>query len=107
MQRPDLADQSALVTESARGIGRGLALAIAGCGADVAVQYHTNADAAEETAATAGERHTVEVITVQGDVTEPDDVDSTFETIEAELGRVDLLVNNAGDFAPTHWKKIR
>ena len=32
-----------------------------------------------------------------------DDVDAAFEAIEADLGTVDILVNNVGDFEPTHW----
>lgn len=106
MNRPDLTGRTALVTGSARGIGRGLVETIAECGADVAVHYHTSADAAGETAETARDRHGVDATVVRGDVTEPDAVDGVFETVEKELGSVDLLVNNVGDFAPTHWAEI-
>lgn len=106
MNRPDLTGRTALVTGSASGIGRGLVCAIADCGADVAVHYHTSADAARETAQTARDRHGVSTTAVRGDVTDPDAVDGMFETVEEELGSVDLLVNNVGDFEPTHWEEI-
>ncbi|RRJ33502.1 SDR family NAD(P)-dependent oxidoreductase [Halocatena pleomorpha] len=106
MKRPDLTGRTALITGSATGIGRGFVEAIAECGAAVAVHYHTSADAAQETAETARERYGVQTTTVQGDVTDPDVVDTVFDAIEAELGSVDLLINNVGDFAPTHWEDI-
>jgi 3-oxoacyl-[acyl-carrier protein] reductase len=105
MNRPDLTGRTALVTGSARGVGRALLLAIAECGADVAVHYHTSADAAETVAENA-RGHGVEVTTVRGDVTDPDSVDGLFRAIEDDLGSVDLLVNNVGAFAPAHWEDI-
>jgi NAD(P)-dependent dehydrogenase (short-subunit alcohol dehydrogenase family) len=39
-------------------------------------------------------------------VTDPDAVDAMFEDVAAQLGTVDLLVNNVGDFAPQHWEEI-
>ena len=102
---PDLADRTALVTGSARGIGRELLLALADRGASVAVHYNTSADAASEVADRARE-HGVDVTTVQADVTVPDAVDECFATVEDELGSVDVLVNNVGTFAPIHWEEI-
>lgn len=105
MNRPDLTGRTALVTGSAKGIGRALLLAIAECGADVAVHYHTSADRAETVAENA-RGHGVEVTTVRGDVTDPDSVDGLFGAIEDDLDSVDLLVNNVGAFAPAHWEDI-
>ena len=101
----DLSGRTALVTGSSRGIGRGVLLAFAGRGADVAVHYHTSAEAATATAEEAGDLG-VRATTVQGDVTDPVQVDSLFESVEESLGGVDLLVNNVGDFAPDHWADI-
>jgi NAD(P)-dependent dehydrogenase (short-subunit alcohol dehydrogenase family) len=101
----DLAGRTALVTGSAAGIGRGFLLACAEAGADVAVHYRTSDAEAEATAEEARE-HGVEAITVQGDVTDPEDVDALFETVESDLGSVDVLVNNVGAFAPEHWTEI-
>lgn len=105
MIEPDLSGQTALVTGSAKGIGRELLLSLANLGADVAVHYRSSDAEATEVATLAGEAG-VRTTTVQADVTVPDDVDSLFETVEAELGTVDILVNNVGAFAPQHWEDL-
>ncbi|TYL38187.1 oxidoreductase [Natronococcus pandeyae] len=102
----DLSNRTVLVTGSARGVGRELLLSTADRGASVAVHYHTSADAARDVADEARERGAAEAMTVQGDVTDPESVDGIFAAVEAELGSVDVLVNNVGDFAPTHWEEI-
>jgi NAD(P)-dependent dehydrogenase (short-subunit alcohol dehydrogenase family) len=106
MLTPELDDRVALVTGSARGVGRAIALRAAASGAAVAIHYHTSDEAAAEAAAEARELGAPAATTVQGDVTDPDAVDAMFEDVEAELGTVDLLVNNVGDFAPQHWEEI-
>ncbi|WP_254765791.1 SDR family NAD(P)-dependent oxidoreductase [Salinilacihabitans rarus] len=106
MDGPDLSDRTVLVTGSGRGLGRELLLATADRGADVAVHYHTSADAAREVAAEARERGAGAATTVQGDVTDPDSVDGLFSAVETDLGPVDCLVNNVGDFAPRHWEAL-
>lgn len=102
MEDVDLTGRTAIVTGSARGLGRGILLALADRGADVAVHYYSSADAAAETAADAAALGTGST-TVQGDVTTPGGVDGVFDAVEADLDSVDILVNNVGDFAPTHW----
>ncbi|WP_129114491.1 SDR family NAD(P)-dependent oxidoreductase [Halegenticoccus tardaugens] len=106
MIRPDLSGRTALVTGSSRGIGRALLLALAEAGASVAVHYHTSSDAAVRTAETARDRGAPEATTVRGNVREPDAVDHLFDAVEKDLGSVDVLVNNVGDFAPRHWEEI-
>ncbi|MFC4439288.1 MULTISPECIES: SDR family NAD(P)-dependent oxidoreductase [Natrialbaceae] len=106
MNELDLSNRTVLVTGSARGVGRELLLATADCGASAAVHYHTSADAARDVADEARERGAADVMTVQGDVTDPESVDGVFAAVEAELGSVDVLVNNVGDFAPDHWAEI-
>ncbi len=106
MDGPDLEDRTVLVTGSARGVGRELLLAAADCGARTAVHYHTSDDAARDVAKRARDRGAPEAAVVQGDVTDPESVDDLFEAVERELGTVDVLVNNVGDFAPTHWDAI-
>jgi NAD(P)-dependent dehydrogenase (short-subunit alcohol dehydrogenase family) len=105
MTTPDLSGRTALVTGSAMGIGRELLLAIADCGADVAVNYYSSADAAGDVADRARAAG-VDAVTVQGDVTDPDSVDAMFESVADELGAVDVLVNNVGAFAPVHWAEM-
>jgi 3-oxoacyl-[acyl-carrier protein] reductase len=90
-----LAGRVALVTGSSRGIGRATALRLAAMGADVAVNYRSDEHGAAETRATIeaiGRR----VIAVQADVSVEDDVLRMFKEIEAQLGPVAILVNNAG-----------
>jgi len=105
MLTPDLSGRTALVTGSATGLGREFLLAVAACGADVAVQYRTSPDAAETVAERARESG-VDATAVRADVTDPDDVDALFSAVERDLGTVDVLVNNVGAFAPRHWEEI-
>jgi NAD(P)-dependent dehydrogenase (short-subunit alcohol dehydrogenase family) len=105
MITPDLSGRTALVTGSAKGVGRELLLSLADCGAAVAVHYHTSADEAAEVAERAS-AYGVETTTVQGDVTDPTAVDELFAAVEEALGGVDVLVNNVGAFAPSHWEEI-
>ncbi|WP_435098684.1 SDR family NAD(P)-dependent oxidoreductase [Halarchaeum sp. P4] len=103
MLRADLSGRTALVTGSAKGVGRGIALALAADGANVAVHYHGSEAAAHATAEEAEERGAPDTMTVQADVTDEASVDTAFDAVEDELGEVDVLVNNVGDFAPSHW----
>ncbi|MEK7693467.1 MAG: 3-oxoacyl-[acyl-carrier-protein] reductase [Chloroflexota bacterium] len=90
----DLSGKVALVTGGSRGIGRAISLALAAHGAKVAINYASNAAAAEETARTIGGAS--EAITLAGDVSDPVLAAALVgETIKA-FGRIDILVNNAG-----------
>jgi len=102
---PDLSGRTALVTGSAKRVGRELLLSIAECGADVVVHYNESDAAAAATAEEVRDRGGA-AITAQGDITDPASVDELFETIESELGPVDILVNNVGDFDSRHWTEI-
>jgi NAD(P)-dependent dehydrogenase (short-subunit alcohol dehydrogenase family) len=85
----------AVVTGGSRGIGRAVAVALAGQGWNVCFSYLSNAAAAKETTAAieaAGGR----ALAVQADVAEPADSRRLFQAAEAEFGRIDALVNNAG-----------
>ncbi|USZ70619.1 SDR family NAD(P)-dependent oxidoreductase [Natronosalvus halobius] len=106
MDDPDLTGRTAVVTGSARGIGRAFLLALAERGAKTAVHYHTSDAAARSVADEARDRGAEAVTTVRGDVTDPGSVDELFSSVEDDLGTVDVLVNNVGDFAPTHWADI-
>ncbi|WP_101295397.1 SDR family NAD(P)-dependent oxidoreductase [Halegenticoccus soli] len=106
MIRPDLSGRTALVTGSSKGIGRALLLALAEAGASVAVHYHTSGDAAERAVEEARARGAPETTTVRGNVREPDAVDHMFDAVEKDIGPVDVLINNVGDFAPQHWEEI-
>jgi NAD(P)-dependent dehydrogenase (short-subunit alcohol dehydrogenase family) len=95
---------AALITGSSRGIGKGIALALAGAGWDLLVNYRSNEAAARETAAECGKRGgRVEI--VQGDVSLREDRTRMVDTMREKFGRIDLLVNNAG-VAPTERTDI-
>ena len=85
----------ALVTGSSRGIGAAVAERFAADGHDVAVNYHTSADAAAETAAAVRERGR-EATVVRADVSDPDAAARLVDETVAELGGLDHVVNNAG-----------
>jgi 3-oxoacyl-[acyl-carrier protein] reductase len=92
----DLTGKTALVTGASRGLGRAIALALAGQGADIAINYRGNAEAADEVAGRItglGRR----AVTVQGDTSGGRAACEAIVKASLEaLGTVDILVNNAG-----------
>jgi NAD(P)-dependent dehydrogenase (short-subunit alcohol dehydrogenase family) len=92
-----LEGKTALVTGAAKRIGRSLALALAEQGADVAITYRSSkADALATVDAI--RRHRVRAAAVYCDLGDPACVRGTVEATIRELGRIDVLVNNAGLF---------
>src|SRR5260221_12961793 len=85
----------ALVTGASRGIGRAIALRLAAEGANVVVNYNTNADAANEVAKAIRQRD-AEPHVVQADVARASEVDRLVQAALEKFGRIDVLVNNAG-----------
>ncbi|KAI8898591.1 short-chain dehydrogenase/reductase SDR [Globomyces pollinis-pini] len=99
----DLNQNVALVTGGSRGIGRGIALKLASLGANIAINYNANEEAALKVISEI-ELMGVKAIAIKGDVSKVEDanriVDETFKT----FGRLDVLVNNAGVYlgSPIH-----
>ncbi|AGL02199.1 3-oxoacyl-ACP reductase FabG [Desulfoscipio gibsoniae] len=91
----ELGGKVAVVTGSSRGIGRAAAVALAGRGANVVVNYAGNAGAAEETAALVRELG-VEALVIQADVADHEQVNAMMQQVLQKFGRIDILVNNAG-----------
>jgi 3-oxoacyl-[acyl-carrier protein] reductase len=91
----DLSGRTALVTGGSRGIGKAIALRLAGQGADVAFSYRGNEAAAS---ATAGDIEAVgrKALAVQADVSDADAADGVVKAVIEAFGKLDILVNNAG-----------
>ncbi len=91
----DLSGMKAVVTGGSRGIGKATAIALADSGADVAILYAHNFEAAEETKRIIEDKKR-KVIALKCDVTNEEDVQKTVEYIIKEFGKIDILINNAG-----------
>jgi NAD(P)-dependent dehydrogenase (short-subunit alcohol dehydrogenase family) len=97
MDRP-LTGKTVLVTGAAKRIGRTIALALAERGADVAITYLASQAEAEETVHALAS-YDVDALAVRCDLRNPEDIEQTVAAVVNDLGRIDLLVNNAGIFA--------
>jgi NAD(P)-dependent dehydrogenase (short-subunit alcohol dehydrogenase family) len=94
-----LRNRVALVTGASAGLGVEFATALASAGADVAVTARRH-DQLAEVAARLEDEHGVRAMGVAADLTQPSGRERVFATVAARLGRLDVLVNNAG-IAPT------
>ncbi|PWW42981.1 MULTISPECIES: SDR family oxidoreductase [Paenibacillus] len=90
-----LTGKVAIVTGSSRGIGRAIAEQLAELGADVVINYASSPDKAEQVADIARQKG-VRAITVQADLARKEDVERLFSETISQLGKVDILINNAG-----------
>ena len=87
--------QTALVTGASRGIGRAVALALAGEGAEVVVNYASSPDAAEEVVAEI-QAQGGSAYAIKADVADEASVEDLIKTVLKRSERIDVLVNNAG-----------
>ena len=92
----------ALITGSSRGIGRGIALALAEEGVKIAVHYFQNEAAAKETLAQIRKCGSDGVL-VQADVTRPEQITEMFRKLKTEFGTLDIFVSNARPEASTFY----
>ncbi len=99
--------QYALVTGASRGFGRTIALALAEEGAHVAVNYNSSKDAAEKVVKEI-EAMGVKAIAVQADIRDRKQVIAMADKVWNEWGRLDILINNAGETAASmqSWRDM-
>ncbi|MDQ3982832.1 MAG: SDR family oxidoreductase [Actinomycetota bacterium] len=114
IERFSLAGKIAVVTGASRGIGRAIAIGFAEAGADVAVAARTEGDL--ETLAKEIDSLGRRALVVRTDVTKREDIEALIDRTVAELGGLDVLVNNAGGsnftsplvgLRPAGWDKLR
>ncbi len=90
-----LEGKKAIVTGGSRGIGRAIAIKLAQSGADVAVNYNSNANLAEEVVKEI-KSFGRESFSVKADVSDYAQAEEMIKIVEAKFNGVDILVNNAG-----------
>jgi NAD(P)-dependent dehydrogenase (short-subunit alcohol dehydrogenase family) len=101
------------ITGGARGIGKSVAGAFAEAGADLAI-VDMDIDEAKKTAKELADINGVTAISIQTDVTKPEDVAAMIENILAAYGRIDVAFCNAGicmniaveEMTYEQWKKV-
>ena len=98
---PELAGKAALVTGAAKRLGRATALALARAGASVVAHFNTSVEAAEELA---GRIRDVgpKAWTLQADLADPAQAEGLFARAVERAGPIDILINNASIFSPSH-----
>ncbi|MGA9416426.1 MAG: SDR family oxidoreductase [Terriglobales bacterium] len=100
-----LSGKTMLVTGAAKRLGRAIALAAAENGADVAITYRESAREARALVAELA-KHDVEALAVRCDVTDEQNVREMVKEVARELGGIDVLVNNAANYATVKFEKI-
>ena len=91
----DLSNKCALVTGASRGIGRAIAVALAKAGADVAINYAGNEEAAKQTENLCA-AYGVNTLVIKADVANAEECKAMMDCVKDHFGRLDILVNNAG-----------
>jgi glucose 1-dehydrogenase len=94
-ERRILAGQKALVTGASSGIGRAVAIALGGAGADVVVNYRSGDEEAREVVDAIKEKGS-NAVAIQADVSKEDQVQAMFARTFETFGTIDILVTNAG-----------
>ena len=100
-----LAGKTALVTGAAKRLGRASALALAQAGADVAITFQNSAREARETVIDLAGLG-VRAFALRCDVTDESSVRSMMKEVGRELGRIDILVNNAANYETAEFEKL-
>ena len=105
LQRRPLAGKTALITGAARRLGRASALALAAAGADVAITFRASARDAQRTVIDLS-AHGVRAFALHCDITDEASVQGMMKEVGRELGRIDILVNNAANYETAAFEKL-
>src|SRR6202166_3467361 len=100
-----LRGKTCLITGAARRLGRASALALAQAGADVAITFRTSAREAQETVVDLSALG-VRAFALRCDVTSETSVKSMMKDAGRELGRIDILVNNAANYSTADFERL-
>jgi 3-oxoacyl-[acyl-carrier protein] reductase/pteridine reductase len=100
-----LSGKTALVTGAARRLGRASALRLAQAGADVAITFRNSAREARETVVDLS-AWGVRAFALRCDVTDEAEVRAMMKEVGRELGRIDILVNNAANYETVEFEKL-
>lgn len=100
-----LAGKTALVTGAARRLGRATAIALARAGADVAITFRNSAREAQDTVVDVSGQG-VRSFALRCDVTDEASVRAMMKDVGRELGRIDILVNNAANYETVEFEKL-
>jgi NAD(P)-dependent dehydrogenase (short-subunit alcohol dehydrogenase family) len=100
-----LLGKTALVTGAARRLGRHSALALARAGADVAITFRNSAQDARETVVDLS-AYGVRAFALRCDITDETSVRAMMKEAGRELGRIDILVNNAANYETAEFEKL-
>ena len=110
----DLGGKVAIVTGGTRGIGRAIAEALVGAGAQVCIAARTESDVEKAAAELASKSKDGRALGVEADVSRYEDCRNLVSTAVERFGRLDILINNAGiggfrnvaDMAPSRWDAV-
>lgn len=104
MKTIDLRGRTAIVTGATGQLGRVMVRALAECGANVGIHYHSQAKFAEELKADIESRHGVRAVVAQADISDLNAILAMKKVVNDALGDVDIIVNNA--VASYEWKSV-
>jgi NAD(P)-dependent dehydrogenase (short-subunit alcohol dehydrogenase family) len=100
-----LRGKACLITGGAKRLGRASALALAQAGADVAITFRNSAREAQQTVVDLAS-HGVRAFALHCDVTDETSVKSMMKDVGRELGRIDILINNAANYETADFERL-
>jgi NAD(P)-dependent dehydrogenase (short-subunit alcohol dehydrogenase family) len=114
MNHIDLEGKRVLVTGGSQGIGAEICKQMASCGADVAINYHSNKQKAHDLALQIENEYKVKTVCVGANVANAKEVSEMFKKMDNSIGNIDILVNNAGcetidhvlELSENEWNKV-